>query len=149
MRHVVESVIRMAESKHDFVVWCFFFFSSRRRHTRWNCDWSSDVCSSDLARVKKQRRGLGRVAVQRDKRAVREVEVDPLTALSASAGVEADAEQRPDGKPERDEPTSSHRSWVEASASASVSRRLPWALRPPSASAWALRAAWPQPAKLS
>src|SRR6266481_8773510 len=28
----------------------FFFFSSRRRHTRWNCDWSSDVCSSDLAR---------------------------------------------------------------------------------------------------
>src|SRR6266481_6427171 len=28
----------------------FFFFSSRRRHTRWNCDWSSDVCSSDLMR---------------------------------------------------------------------------------------------------
>src|SRR6266481_7648333 len=28
----------------------FFFFSSRRRHTRWNCDWSSDVCSSDLPR---------------------------------------------------------------------------------------------------
>src|SRR6266568_2206610 len=27
----------------------FFFFSSRRRHTSWNCDWSSDVCSSDLA----------------------------------------------------------------------------------------------------
>src|SRR5689334_24727778 len=26
----------------------FFFFSSRRRHTRWNCDWNSDVCSSDL-----------------------------------------------------------------------------------------------------
>src|SRR5438309_7431757 len=25
-----------------------FFFSSRRRHTCWNCDWSSDVCSSDL-----------------------------------------------------------------------------------------------------
>src|SRR6266481_5979985 len=29
----------------------FFFFSSRRRHTRWNCDWSSDVCSSDLCRA--------------------------------------------------------------------------------------------------
>src|SRR2546427_13188336 len=27
----------------------FFFFSSRRRHTRFDCDWSSDVCSSDLA----------------------------------------------------------------------------------------------------
>src|SRR5438132_11601030 len=32
--------------------WVFFenlFFSSRRRHTRSLCDWSSDVCSSDLA----------------------------------------------------------------------------------------------------
>src|SRR2546429_6073753 len=31
--------------------WCtvFFFFSSRRRHTRCSRDWSSDVCSSDLA----------------------------------------------------------------------------------------------------
>src|SRR5690606_40277319 len=27
----------------------FFFFSSRRRHTRFSRDWSSDVCSSDLA----------------------------------------------------------------------------------------------------
>src|SRR5438270_6455993 len=32
-----------------------FFFSSRRRHTRFDCDWSSDVCSSDL------RPGLGRL----------------------------------------------------------------------------------------
>src|SRR5208282_5260429 len=31
------------------VVLCFFFFSSRRRHTRCYRDWSSDVCSSDLA----------------------------------------------------------------------------------------------------
>src|SRR2546430_9393840 len=29
----------------------FFFFSSRRRHTRFDCDWSSDVCSSDLYRL--------------------------------------------------------------------------------------------------
>src|SRR2546427_11344030 len=33
-------------------MWAFssfcFFFSSRRRHTRFDCDWSSDVCSSDL-----------------------------------------------------------------------------------------------------
>src|SRR2546430_6853476 len=29
----------------------FFFFSSRRRHTRFDCDWSSDVCSSDLIRI--------------------------------------------------------------------------------------------------
>src|SRR6266571_5084953 len=36
----------------------FFFFSSRRRHTRLTCDWSSDVCSSDL--------GPDRQAVPRD-----------------------------------------------------------------------------------
>src|SRR3972149_7595262 len=29
----------------------FFFFPSRRRHTRLDCDWSSDVCSSDLGRA--------------------------------------------------------------------------------------------------
>src|SRR5438309_8928714 len=35
----------------------FFFFSSRRRHTRWNCDWSSYVCSSDLAAKPGRKRG--------------------------------------------------------------------------------------------
>src|SRR5882762_9821825 len=30
------------------ILFFFFFFSSRRRHTRFKCDWSSDVCSSDL-----------------------------------------------------------------------------------------------------
>src|SRR2546430_1664124 len=32
------------------IVLLVFFFSSRRRHTRFDCDWSSDVCSSDLYR---------------------------------------------------------------------------------------------------
>src|SRR5260370_18554798 len=36
--------VAVAQSK------CFFFFSSRRRHTRFKYDWSSDVCSSDLIR---------------------------------------------------------------------------------------------------
>src|SRR5688572_31824574 len=31
-----------------YIFFFFFFFSSRRRHTRFDCDWSSDVCSSDL-----------------------------------------------------------------------------------------------------
>src|SRR2546427_1719291 len=31
-----------------FFILFFFFFSSRRRHTRFDCDWRSDVCSSDL-----------------------------------------------------------------------------------------------------
>src|SRR3990167_8072534 len=31
------------------------FFSSRRRHTRFDCDWSSDVCSSDLIALEMER----------------------------------------------------------------------------------------------
>src|SRR2546430_5333567 len=38
----VQAVRLIWEYHHDF------FFSSRRRHTRFDCDWSSDVCSSDL-----------------------------------------------------------------------------------------------------
>src|SRR5690606_40331218 len=34
----------------SYVHVCLFFFSSRRRHTRFSRDWSSDVCSSDLYR---------------------------------------------------------------------------------------------------
>src|SRR5256884_1856192 len=34
--------------KFIVLVYCFFFFSSRRRNTRCSRDWSSDVCSSDL-----------------------------------------------------------------------------------------------------
>src|SRR6266567_4890922 len=37
----------------------FFFFSSRRRHTRFDCDWSSDVCSSDLEEAEAVLRDLG------------------------------------------------------------------------------------------
>src|SRR2546430_8937114 len=33
------------------LIFFFFFFSSRRRHTRFDCDWSSDVCSSDLLAI--------------------------------------------------------------------------------------------------
>src|SRR5256885_13034129 len=47
-------------------VWCVrlscvsFFFSSRRRHTRLQGDWSSDVCSSDLLFLRLAREALGR-----------------------------------------------------------------------------------------
>src|SRR5256886_13471343 len=40
----------------------FFFFSSRRRHTRFDCDWSSDVCSSNLASSLVGRLGMGWLA---------------------------------------------------------------------------------------
>src|SRR5260370_20262111 len=36
-------------------LWILFFFSSRRRHTRFKCDWSSDVCSSDLRQLEASR----------------------------------------------------------------------------------------------
>src|SRR5256885_3893482 len=39
--HMYKSIVGLA-------IDCFFFFSSRRRHTRLQGDWSSDVCSSDL-----------------------------------------------------------------------------------------------------
>src|SRR6267142_5043574 len=40
----------------------FFFFSSRRRHTRLTCDWSSDVCSSDLYVAAAKRLLLGTIS---------------------------------------------------------------------------------------
>src|SRR5256885_11918627 len=40
--------LRMYDSGVDTHLLVFFFFSSRRRHTRLQGDWSSDVCSSDL-----------------------------------------------------------------------------------------------------
>src|SRR5690606_5114176 len=40
----------------DYLSCSFFFFSSRRRHTRFSRDWSSDVCSSDLVPVLGRRR---------------------------------------------------------------------------------------------
>src|SRR5437660_12448071 len=46
---------RAVISNPNFVT--LFFFSSRRRHTRWPRDWSSDVCSSDLLRFDWKRLG--------------------------------------------------------------------------------------------
>src|SRR5690606_40486393 len=46
-------VIFYTHQVNTFLFCCFlfvFFFSSRRRHTRFSRDWSSDVCSSDLSK---------------------------------------------------------------------------------------------------
>src|SRR5690606_40857789 len=51
------------------VALCYFFFSSRRRHTRFSRDWSSDVCSSDLefgVAPSGHERGAGGRGVQAD-----------------------------------------------------------------------------------
>src|SRR2546430_124023 len=42
-----ESAARMKRTEGIHLARYLFFFSSRRRHTRFDCDWSSDVCSSD------------------------------------------------------------------------------------------------------
>src|SRR5437764_13589364 len=41
----------MSSQRQRRVHWALFFFSSRRRHTRYIGDWSSDVCSSDQGQV--------------------------------------------------------------------------------------------------
>src|SRR5256886_11578216 len=43
-----DEVVLAQAAKRESLRHQLFFFSSRRRHTRFDCDWSSDVCSSDL-----------------------------------------------------------------------------------------------------
>src|SRR5207237_7884660 len=45
VRIMIDLIFLIVRSSHCLFL---FFFSSRRRHTRFKCDWSSDVCSSDL-----------------------------------------------------------------------------------------------------
>src|SRR5688572_18994910 len=40
---------RLLDGEPHMRFYVCFFFSGRRRHTRFDCDWSSDVCSSDLS----------------------------------------------------------------------------------------------------
>src|SRR3712207_7147441 len=48
--HIMRTVTLPDYYLYVCISFFFFFFSSRRRHTRYWRDWSSDVCSSDLAR---------------------------------------------------------------------------------------------------
>src|SRR5205085_8000614 len=62
-----------------------FFFSSRRRHTRFDCDWSSDVCSSDLI-VSASMIGFGRVCMKPKEGKVGSHPVRGQNALLAEVG---------------------------------------------------------------
>src|SRR5260370_5860490 len=85
----------------------FFFFSSRRRHTRFKCDWSSDVCSSDLSGAKHDRsagtapgscsEGLGGV-LERERRRDRDLELPGREQLGELAERVARSEERRVGK---------------------------------------------------
>src|SRR5437762_10353782 len=71
----------------DFVlVWIlfiFFFFSSRRRHTRYIGDWSSDVCSSDLPFPSQSDEPLRRRRIHRRADSGERVPLDHPQTLSA------------------------------------------------------------------
>src|SRR2546430_12039448 len=61
-----------------------FFFSSRRRHTRFDCDWSSDVCSSDLVeRLLAERKALSAHVLIRVGDPLRELRESERVALQA------------------------------------------------------------------
>src|SRR5438309_4097168 len=80
------------------IVVILFFFSSRRRHTRWNCDWSSDVCSSDLQGMAA---GLIQAAGGDGKAAKREVDqlVAKVPAVTGTGATQAPrSEERRVGK---------------------------------------------------
>src|SRR5690606_40312341 len=64
-----------------------FFFSSRRRHTRFSRDWSSDVCSSDLSLSASARRALMRAYQQ----ALKE-DAGAVSARHMLLGLAADAD---------------------------------------------------------
>src|SRR5256886_5036505 len=85
----------------------YFFFSSRRRHTRFDCDWSSDVCSSDLAQrfldVRRRQGGILGEEERRDGRRVRcgrrgaEEGAGGRTGGGASGVADADAVEAGEG----------------------------------------------------
>src|SRR5689334_24348237 len=82
-----------------------FFFSSRRRHTRWNCDWSSDVCSSDLEQRSSARPELLERTAACSRQALEGFPGDPFTVEYAmevkrcgADAIEARSEERRVGK---------------------------------------------------
>src|SRR2546430_42167 len=78
-----------------------FFFSSRRRHTRFDCDWSSDVCSSDLdeaAQIAEQERQVMTWfadLLRKDGLPVRGVSVGSTPAMAAVKSLTGVTEARP------------------------------------------------------
>src|SRR6266480_5351772 len=72
----------------------FFFFSSRRRHTRLTCDWSSDVCSSDLLHELRRLRDEGQLELLPPKERI--AMLAELEKLDTNLGGVADMRKQPD-----------------------------------------------------
>src|SRR5690625_233282 len=62
-----------------------FFFSSRRRHTRWPRDWSSDVCSSDLRKLIDSLSSLWNVNIGHGREELGEVAKEQMGILAFSS----------------------------------------------------------------
>src|SRR3712207_8420503 len=73
------------------------FFSSRRRHTRYWRDWSSDVCSSDLLGEVREALGAERARREQAERTIDELRLE-LEALRQSTGGPQRSEERRVGK---------------------------------------------------
>src|SRR5256886_8592829 len=73
-------------------MWTCLFFSSRGRHTIFDCDWSSDVCSSDLD-------GLGNYAMRAREPGLAVVISDLMDPGGFETGVRALLERRFGGPP--------------------------------------------------
>src|SRR5438477_2518961 len=94
-----------------FYIYCFlnffffFFFSSRRRHTRLTCDWSSDVCSSDLyaetliAQRISMVEGVSQVQVYGAMKYAVRVQMDPQALADRGIGVDQVAAAIANGNP--------------------------------------------------
>src|SRR5690348_17433433 len=82
------------------LLWDVFFFSSRRRHTRWTGDWSSDVCSSDLTGELRRNGHRAAVigAVQQEARHDRRVARDEARPQPRDARALGRSEERRVGK---------------------------------------------------
>src|SRR5690625_4330237 len=80
-----------------------FFFSSRRRHTRWPRDWSSDVCSSDLLTIVSIQASAGRRVLEHDPaataQALERIESTAREALEELDAVLAQLRDEQTGKP--------------------------------------------------
>src|SRR5690242_21939135 len=77
----------------------YFFFSSRRRHTRLTCDWSSDVCSSDLGQIDRAAIGLDELGIARQQRGAPAGGADPRGDLRhREPAVDHRSEERRVGK---------------------------------------------------
>src|SRR5439155_16607726 len=81
-------------ARNDGGVRVRFFFSSRRRHTRWPRDWSSDVCSSDLQMLRLELEALAQQDLPLSLTGFDEVELERLLAEQAKSSL-TDADEAP------------------------------------------------------